>query len=157
MYGIGQICFSPLVVRALRSYPRRSIIIVSQYIIAVTSAFFSMLHFIHDYHWFVYCCAGLRFLQGVAACMTLICCYSMINADFPDDKGYYMGLADTAVGLGISLGPLISSVLYLKLGFSGTFEFFSVLLLLSGIFIQCYYPHDPPENNNEEYEEGENS
>ena len=49
----------------------------------------------------------IRFLQGVGDSMVSTAAYSIISIEFPAEREKYVGLCQTAVGLGLLSGPFI--------------------------------------------------
>eukprot|EP00350_Pseudokeronopsis_sp_OXSARD2_P008856 CAMPEP_0170544530 /NCGR_PEP_ID=MMETSP0211-20121228/3250_1 /TAXON_ID=311385 /ORGANISM="Pseudokeronopsis sp., Strain OXSARD2" /LENGTH=85 /DNA_ID=CAMNT_0010848191 /DNA_START=484 /DNA_END=738 /DNA_ORIENTATION=- len=43
-------------------------------------------------------------------------------------------------GLGLTVGPFLSGIIYSYLHYAGTFLFFSVILALTGVFLQSVLP-----------------
>ena len=49
----------------------------------------------------------IRFIQGVGDSMVSTAAYSIISIEFPAEREKYVGLCQTAVGLGLLSGPFI--------------------------------------------------
>lgn len=49
----------------------------------------------------------IRFVQGVGDSMVSTAAYSIISIEFPTEREKYVGLCQTAVGLGLLSGPFI--------------------------------------------------
>lgn len=47
--------------------------------------------------------------------------YSIISIEFPAEREKYVGLCQTAVGLGLLSGPFIGQTIYIGAGYAGTF------------------------------------
>jgi MFS family permease len=71
-----------------------------------------------------------RVFQGAADAICSIACFSIANIEFDEQ---IMGFVVASLGLGLLLGPIISSVIFNWLGFAYTFVFFFFLLSLSAL------------------------
>lgn len=53
----------------------------------------------------------VRFIQGVGDSMVATSSYSIVSIEFPHQRDVYIGYCQTAVGLGLMLGPVIGSTI----------------------------------------------
>ncbi|NPV90634.1 MAG: MFS transporter [Firmicutes bacterium] len=75
-----------------------------------------------------------RTLQGTSAAATWAAGLALISEIFPSEvRGQKMGLAMTATGLGVIVGPVLGGFLYQAAGYTAPFVPFLVLGLLEGI------------------------
>ena len=63
----------------------------------------------------------LRVLQGVADSLVTTIGLAIVNVTYTHNRESYLGKFEAAAGLGYTLGPIIGSVIYDKLGFLATF------------------------------------
>jgi MFS family permease len=54
----------------------------------------------------------IRFFQGVGDSMVATSSYSIVSIEFPHQREVYIGYCQTAVGLGLLLGPVIGTSIY---------------------------------------------
>jgi MFS family permease len=57
----------------------------------------------------------------------------MLTFKFSDNREKYLGMGESAAGLGQMLGPVMGSILYTYLGYFGAFATFSIILASAGI------------------------
>ena len=73
----------------------------------------------------------VRFLQGVGDSMVATASYSIVSIEFPHSREIYIGYCQTAVGLGLLLGPVIGTTIFQFAGYEGTFYVLAGILCLS--------------------------
>jgi MFS family permease len=54
----------------------------------------------------------VRFIQGVGDSMVATSAYSIVSIEFPHQREVYIGYCQTAVGLGLLLGPVIGTTIF---------------------------------------------
>lgn len=60
---------------------------------------------------------------------------------FPDNREKYLGMGESAAGLGMMLGPVMGGVLYSSAGYFGAFMSFAVLLAAAGVLSLLVLPN----------------
>lgn len=80
---------------------------------------------------FFYFAMVLRFLQGLGDALVSTAGYSIITIENPPKKDSYIGYCQSAIGIGLMLGPIIGQSLYVVLNFEMTFYTFGVVFALS--------------------------
>ena len=73
----------------------------------------------------------VRFVQGVGDSMVATSSYSSVSIEFPHSREIYIGYCQTAVGLGLLLGPVIGTTIFQFAGYEGTFYVLAGILCLS--------------------------
>lgn len=73
----------------------------------------------------------VRFVQGVGDSMVATSSYSIVSIEFPHSREIYIGYCQTAVGLGLLLGPVIGTTIFQFAGYEGTFYVLAGILCLS--------------------------
>ena len=63
----------------------------------------------------------VRFIQGMGDSMVATSAYSIVSIEFPESREVYIGYCQTAVGLGLLLGPVIGTSIFNFAGYEGTF------------------------------------
>ncbi len=76
--------------------------------------------------------------MGEAACS--VASFSILGSNFIENRDYYFGLYETAVGLGIMTGPIIGQSIYNLVGFEDTFYITALLISIPLIFICICIP-----------------
>lgn len=81
---------------------------------------------------------GIRFIQGVGDSMVATSAYSIVSMEFPNQREVYIGYCQTAVGLGLLLGPVIGTTIYKFAHYEATFYILAGVLscsLITAIFL----------------------
>lgn len=86
---------------------------------------------------FEYLAIGIRFFQGSGDIILQVTCYSLVTSTFTEDLMKYISYIELTVGIGLSLGPALGSVVYPYLEFEGTMYFFGGLNFLAMCI--CYW------------------
>jgi MFS family permease len=73
----------------------------------------------------------VRFIQGVGDSMVATSSYSIVSIEFPHQREVYIGYCQTAVGLGLLLGPVIGTGIFNFAGYEGTFYVLGGILFVS--------------------------
>lgn len=68
--------------------------------------------------------------------------YSLITLNFPDNQEKFLGYSEVAIGLGLMVGPALSSLIYDFVGYMYTFIIFGCLLLFSVLPILIFIPKE---------------
>lgn len=66
--------------------------------------------------------------------------FSMITTEFTDDADKYIGWAETAAGMGLTIGPLIGTFLYHFTTYMWTFVIYGTILLVSSLIMFFILP-----------------
>ena len=74
---------------------------------------------------------AIRFIQGIGDSMVATSAYSIVSIEFPDQREVYIGYCQTAVGLGLLMGPVIGTTIYGFAGYQLTFYILAAILTLS--------------------------
>jgi MFS family permease len=75
----------------------------------------------------------IRFFQGIGDSMVATSAYSIVSIEFPHNREVYIGYCQTAVGLGLLLGPVIGTTIYKFVHYENTFYILAGILALSFI------------------------
>jgi MFS family permease len=83
---------------------------------------------------------GIRFIQGVGDSMVATAAYSVVSMEFPHQREIYIGYCQTAVGLGLLLGPVIGTTIYKFFHYENTFYVLAGILTMSLISAMFLLP-----------------
>ena len=81
-----------------------------------------------------------RCLQGGADALILVSVPSIIAVEWPEKNEKYQGYAGISMGLGLMLGPVLSSLLIRYLSYFWTLIVFAVLVLVLCTSATCFIP-----------------
>jgi MFS family permease len=79
-------------------------------------------------------------MQGLGDSMVATSAYSIVAIEFPQQREIYIGYVQTAVGLGLLLGPVIGTIIYSFAGYEGTFYILSGVLTCSLLITTFFLP-----------------
>lgn len=98
-------------------------------------------------------CVSIRIAESFGTCCHSTASYTYVMKLFPDSIGLVFGLTETAVGLGLILGPAIGSFLFHFGNYTLPFYFFSIVMLLcfpfNLYFLENINKMDVPADSNE--------
>lgn len=110
---------------------------------------FGLTDFISTSSLFILMSSFSRFLQGLSAGAYETIAYSYVPLAWPKEIEYRYGILEISAGLGIGLGPMIGSFIYLIFGYTSIFIIQSFYILLIGLYVVKNQIPDERENENE--------
>mmetsp|Transcript_18746 Transcript_18746/g.16596 ORF Transcript_18746/g.16596 Transcript_18746/m.16596 type:complete len:350 (+) Transcript_18746:167-1216(+) len=141
MYSVAVIIGSPIVGRIMTSVGRKKILIFGLCFMGIAMIGFGITPYANSIFMFMALAFFFRFCQGVASCSIQTTSYSIVSMNFPDEQEKYIALIETAVGVGLILGPVLGSALYSLYGFSGTFFIMGTVFLMLTPILYCLIPN----------------
>lgn len=97
----------------------------------------------------------IRLLEGMTTSLNATSVYALAPLEFPEEKEKIIGYLEMSAGLGLTLGPFISGIVYSYLHYAGTFLFFAMVLASTGCFLYFALPKRMNKSLNSEEEEEE--
>lgn len=141
MYSVAVIIISPLVGRALTSIGRKVILVGGLLLMGLAMIGFGASDYSPNQTWFRILVFFFRFLQGAASCSIQTTSYAVISMTFPNEQEKYIALMQTAIGIGLMLGPVMGTLLYVVFGFSYTFFLIGVVFLFLTFALSFLIPN----------------
>lgn len=92
--------------------------------------------------YFIIASFALRIIEGAGLAAYAAAMFATVVKEFPDDVALNMGLADMALGIGMTVGPLFGGVLFEAGGFPLPFIVFGLLFYVLNVFMYCIHPED---------------
>ena len=77
-----------------------------------------------------------RFFSGISISLGMIPAYSILTSEFPEEIQEVVGYLESAMGLGLIIGPLLGSTLYINKGELVIFTCLTLYCILN-VVIQC--------------------
>ncbi|KAF5270508.1 hypothetical protein FQA39_LY08386 [Lamprigera yunnana] len=90
---------------------------------------FGLLEYVEDYTLFVSLCFVIRGFEAVGASAFSTASYVFVVHSFPEKIGSVLGILETFVGLGMSVGPAIGGLLYSVCGFELPFFVLGIAMI----------------------------
>jgi len=94
---------------------------------------FGLLVYIENDSAFFWMSIGLRFFQGFGDACASIAIFSIIGTEYSADQELYFGYLESAVGVGLMIGPVIGQLIFNQVGFEKTF--YCTAIIISGSLI----------------------
>jgi MFS family permease len=82
----------------------------------------------------------LRFIQGAGDSLVSTSAYSIITIEFPQMKQSYIGYCQSAVGIGLMMGPCLGQALYTLFNYQLTFYIFAGFFTLAMLVLIFMVP-----------------
>lgn len=102
-------------------------------ITSIGTLLFALTIIIQSSFWFFVISALLRLVQSLGYSILLTCTFTCVSRSFPDLTSTILGIIETFVGLGYTLGPFIGGILYDCGGYTLPFLILGFFLLACGI------------------------
>ena len=87
--------------------------------------------------------------QGFFKTFAQVASFSIIVIASKEEKEKYISILESVMGLGISLGPFIGSLLYSFGGYLFTFAFMALIILLCSLLVALTIPANIDKDNDE--------
>ena len=81
-----------------------------------------------------------RFVQGVADGILNVTLFSVVSIEWPENNEVYQGFMQLALGFGLLMGPVISTIVARWFKYIGTLFFFAVVILIIGLICSAILP-----------------
>ena len=108
---------TPIVGLTLLKFGRRNYIRLGYFIIAITMVSFGSLPYVTSKETFVVISVIGRVLQGIGSACLEVSLTAIMGILFPDRVEEMIGKLEASAGVGLTLGPLAGSLLYMVGGF----------------------------------------
>ena len=133
-YPLGGVFFSLLLGKMMRKWGRKRILFIGLLIQTIGIILFGILDNIDDGKTFLSLAITSRLLQGIgmSSCNSIV--FAFIPTLYPDSIDEKIGLLEMSAGIGLMLGPLMGSLIYLIGGYEVPFY------LMGAIFMILIYP-----------------
>ncbi|XP_026466940.1 MFS-type transporter SLC18B1-like [Ctenocephalides felis] len=141
-YALVMFAASPLFGKLLPKIGARFLFLSGLFIAGGCSVVFGLLEYVEDRKLFMIFCFFVRGLEALGASAYSTASYVYVVACFPDNIGTVLGLLETFVGLGMSMGPAIGGFLYSLGGFGLPFYAVGILTLFVVPVTMCLLPHN---------------
>lgn len=109
-------------------------------ITGLATVLFGFIEYIENPHTFIFVCLLIRFVEGAGFAAFFTSALTVVVDSFPSDPGYYVGLTESIVTLGMIMGPPIGSYLYEIGSFSLPLFTFGTALLCTSILATFVIP-----------------
>ncbi|CEF61780.1 MFS-type transporter SLC18B1 [Strongyloides ratti] len=124
---------SPIVGSIIPKIGLRILLPSGMIITAFGTLLFALTIIIQSSFWFFIISSILRLIQSLGYSILLTCTFTCVSRSFPDLTSTILGIIETFVGLGYTLGPFFGGALYDYGGYILPFLVLGIFLLVCGI------------------------
>ena len=140
IFHLTTLIATPFVGQYLHLIGRKNALTLSYFLAMLSALGYATMPLITNTSMFLIYAGVIRTIEGVTTALNQTAVYAIAPLEFPEEKEKIIGYLETGAGLGLTLGPFISGVIYSVLRYSGTFIFFAVVLGVTGILLQTQLP-----------------
>ncbi|KAF7287172.1 hypothetical protein GWI33_002541 [Rhynchophorus ferrugineus] len=129
-YALVMFISSPIFGKILPSFGAKFLFLLGMFIAGSCNLLFGMLEYIHDYTMFTVLCLVIRGFEALGASAFSTASYVFVVNTFPNNIGSVIGILETFVGLGMSIGPVLGGFLYSLGGFDLPFFVLGISMIV---------------------------
>ncbi|XP_069676364.1 MFS-type transporter SLC18B1-like [Periplaneta americana] len=139
-YALVMFVSSPLFGKILPRVGAKFLFMSGMFVAGSCNLLFGMLAYIDNYPTFTAYCFLVRGMEALGASAYATASYVFVVDIFPDNIGSVLGILETFVGLGMSIGPALGGVLYSVGGFGLPFYTLGILMVVIVPVNLCLLP-----------------
>ena len=139
-YAIAYCIMAPIIGMVVDKVGHSRIMALGIFLMAMSIACFGFGIYIESNSDLVTTAITLRMCQGIASSMINTAAYSFAAQAYRDEIGKYVSLFEGFVGIGITAGPILGSLVYSYLGFSKTFFIFGAVMAPASFLVLSILP-----------------
>ncbi|CAI2367189.1 unnamed protein product [Moneuplotes crassus] len=140
VYSVSMAIFCPIVGKYLYTLGRRNMCKWGMIVVAVPFLGFFMNNYTISSTIYIYLFIVMRIIQGVGTSMVQTSSYSILTLIYPSKINFVVACIETSAGLGLSLGPVLGTVLYEIGGSAAPFLTFFAISIVIGLIIKYLIP-----------------
>lgn len=142
VYACVIVVISPVVGKMIPITDPRTLYLIGIAVTAVSNICFGLVQYIYEQAVFILVSISLRVLEALGASCFLTVIYAMVPELFPNDMSTINGMLETAIGVGMCVGPAMGVWLYSVGGFSLPFIVLGAFMLLTIPICWITFPTD---------------
>lgn len=139
-YALVMFVSSPLFGKILPRVGAKFLFMSGMFVAGSCNFLFGMLAYIEDFPTFTTYCFVVRGMEALGASAYATASYVFVVDIFPDNIGSVLGILETFVGLGMSIGPALGGILYSVGGFGLPFYTLGILMVIIVPINFCLLP-----------------
>ncbi|KDR11631.1 MFS-type transporter SLC18B1-like isoform X2 [Zootermopsis nevadensis] len=129
-YALVMFVSSPLFGKILPRVGAKFLFMSGMFVAGSCNLLFGMLVYIENFPTFTIYCFLVRGMEALGASAYATASYVFVVDIFPDNIGSVLGILETFVGLGMSIGPALGGILYSVGGFGLPFYTLGILMVV---------------------------
>lgn len=139
-YSLAVILCSPMTGYLLTKFKRRNFVQFGLFVMSVAMYGFAFAGEVKSYGGFLAIAFISRFLQGYASSSIQTTCFSLSALIYKEHQTAVIGYLETSCGIGLTIGPVLGSLLYEWLGYRGPFLFYGTVFLVFSLLLKKILP-----------------
>ncbi|XP_077293824.1 MFS-type transporter SLC18B1-like [Arctopsyche grandis] len=128
-YALVMFLTSPIFGKIIPSVGTKFLFLTGVFVAGSCNLLFGVLEYIHDYERFTIFCFLIRGFEALGASAYSTASYVFVVHLFPNNISSVLGILETFVGLGMSVGPAIGGLLYSVGGFGLPFYVLGIAMI----------------------------
>ena len=160
VFPVGFLITAPIVGQHMGRLGRKNVVLTGVFIFTLATLGFGLAAYAQSKWTFYFVSMFARVLQGVADALINVALPSLVCQEFPEKKDVMVGYVLMALGLGLTIGPVLGSLFYGWVGYIGAFYIFAALIGVIGTLCTLLLParmNKPDTPNQDESQNQENS
>ncbi|XP_063230677.1 MFS-type transporter SLC18B1-like [Bacillus rossius redtenbacheri] len=130
VYALVVFISSPVFGKILPHAGARFLFLSGMFVAGCCNVLFGLLDYIDQYEVYTLFCFLVRILEALGASAYATASFVFVVSIFPDNIGSVLGILETFVGLGMSVGPALGGLLYSVGGFGLPFYSLGVIMVV---------------------------
>ncbi|XP_022187825.2 MFS-type transporter SLC18B1 isoform X1 [Nilaparvata lugens] len=139
-YALVMFIMAPIIGKVLPALGAKNLFMSGMFLAGFSNILFGFLPLIDDYVIFTTVCFLIRGLEAVGAGAFSTASFVFVVEVFPDNISTVLGILETFIGLGMSVGPAIGGILYSVGGFGLPFFVLGTVMILVVPFNYWFLP-----------------
>lgn len=135
VFHLSTLIITPFIGRNLHHLGRKNALVISFFFASMAALGYTTLSFVSSTSVFTIGSILIRLIEGVTTSLNSTAVYALAPIEFPNNKEKVIGYLEMSAGLGLTVGPFISGIIYTYFHYAGTFFFFCLLLMSAGLFL----------------------
>lgn len=140
-YALVMFLSSPVFGKILPIFGAKFLFILGIFVAAICNILFGLLEYVETYTLFTTLCILIRGFEALGASAFSTASYIFVVNYFPNNIGSVIGILETFVGLGMSIGPAIGGILYSLGGFSVPFYTLGIAMVVIAFINMLLIPN----------------
>lgn len=140
VYSISMAMMSPFVGKYQFEFGRRNMAKYGMLLAGIPFLGFYLNEYSTNSTFFIAFFMLMRILQGIGTSMVQTSAYSMLTLTYPQNVSFVVGCLETSAGVGLSIGPVIGTILFEVGGIPMPFLTFFVVCTTIGLVVKNMIP-----------------
>lgn len=141
MYSVAVIICSPFIGYFLTKVKRRNFVQFGLFSMSIAMFGFALASKVNTNSGFLIMAFITRFVQGFASSSIQTTCFTISGLLYKENQAAVIGYLEMSAGIGMTVAPVIGSILYNLYGYNAPFIFFGSLSLIFSVLVKLFLPY----------------